>query len=206
MGHHRNRKETDGQNERERGRGMQCFMKKEDKSLIDVEHVETTGERCCHLSWWTPLNSSFCTFIGMKHMPPTFMYIIPMCLRLITFTKTLPQMSFHKFAIFYFPLGLHPWLLIAGELTDPQLPATASTCARLMQGWVASPVCPTPNKNPGYAGGARAPSMWAELRWSGPSLPPLGGPGPHDSWVGRARSEAFTLHKTGRDRKPGSAL
>ena len=29
---------------------MQCFMKKKDKSLIDVEHVETTGERCCHLS------------------------------------------------------------------------------------------------------------------------------------------------------------
>ena len=24
-------------------------MKKEDKSLIDVENVETTGERCCHL-------------------------------------------------------------------------------------------------------------------------------------------------------------
>ena len=29
---------------------MQCFMKKEDKSLLDVENVETTGERCCHLS------------------------------------------------------------------------------------------------------------------------------------------------------------
>ena len=36
---------------REKGGGrMQCFMKKEDKSLIDVENVETTGERCCHLS------------------------------------------------------------------------------------------------------------------------------------------------------------
>ena len=30
--------------------GMQCYMKKEDNSLIDVEHVETTGERCRHLS------------------------------------------------------------------------------------------------------------------------------------------------------------
>ena len=29
---------------------MQCFMKKEDKSLIDVGNVETTGERCCHPS------------------------------------------------------------------------------------------------------------------------------------------------------------
>ena len=32
------------------GGRMQFFMKKEDNSLIDVEHVETTGERCCHLS------------------------------------------------------------------------------------------------------------------------------------------------------------
>ena len=32
-------------------RGMQCYiMKKEDNSLIDVENVETTGERCRHLS------------------------------------------------------------------------------------------------------------------------------------------------------------
>ena len=30
--------------------GMQCYMKKEDNSLIDVENVETTGERCRHLS------------------------------------------------------------------------------------------------------------------------------------------------------------
>ena len=29
---------------------MQCFMKNDDKSLIDVEHVVTTGERCSHLS------------------------------------------------------------------------------------------------------------------------------------------------------------
>ena len=32
------------------GGTMQCFMKKEDKNVIDVQHVETTGERCCHLS------------------------------------------------------------------------------------------------------------------------------------------------------------
>ena len=37
--------------DRKRGkRGMQCYMKKEDNSLIDVENVETTGERCRLLS------------------------------------------------------------------------------------------------------------------------------------------------------------
>ena len=35
--------------EREGGR-LQCLMKKEDKSQMDVENVETTAERCCHLS------------------------------------------------------------------------------------------------------------------------------------------------------------
>ena len=57
MGYHRKRRETEGQKEREiereiekeRGR-IQCFVKKEDKSLIGVENVETTGERCCHLN------------------------------------------------------------------------------------------------------------------------------------------------------------
>ena len=29
---------------------MKFFMKKEDESLIDVENVVTTGERCCHLN------------------------------------------------------------------------------------------------------------------------------------------------------------
>ena len=42
---------TERETKRERAGGrMQCFMKKEEKSLIDVENVETTGERCCHLS------------------------------------------------------------------------------------------------------------------------------------------------------------
>ena len=31
-------------------RGMQCYIKKEDNSLIDVDNVETSGERCRHLS------------------------------------------------------------------------------------------------------------------------------------------------------------
>ena len=41
-------RETYGQKEKENG--MQCYMKKEDNSLIDVENVETTGEKCRHLS------------------------------------------------------------------------------------------------------------------------------------------------------------
>ena len=57
---------------------MQCFMKKADKSLIGVENVETTAERCCHLSRRTPLNSLLCTFIGMKHISHTCMYTIPL--------------------------------------------------------------------------------------------------------------------------------
>ena len=39
----------DRKGEKDGGR-MQCLMKKEDKHLIDVGNVETTGERCCHLS------------------------------------------------------------------------------------------------------------------------------------------------------------
>ena len=42
---------------------MQCFVKKEYKSMLDVENVETTGE------------SSLCTFIGMKHINFTYVYV-----------------------------------------------------------------------------------------------------------------------------------
>ena len=65
----------------------------------------------------------------MKHISPTFMCIIPMYLRrLTTFTKTLPQISFHLyFLLFLFRSGAPPMtLLTAGALTDPRLPATAS--------------------------------------------------------------------------------
>ena len=48
MGYHRKR---DRWTEREKeGGGIQCFTKKEDKSLIDVENCVTIGERCYHLS------------------------------------------------------------------------------------------------------------------------------------------------------------
>ena len=139
--------------------GMQCYMKKEDNSLIDVENVETTGERYRQLSWRTPLYSSLCTFTGMKHISPTCMYIIPMYLRLTTFSK---QMSFHLyFLLFLFRSGAPPrTLLTAGALTYPRLPATASnvctTDARL-GGVGRCPPPPPPNKSPGYAG------SWA--RW-----------------------------------------
>ena len=99
--------------EQKEGGRMQCFMKKEDESLVDVETVETTGERCCHLSWRTPLNGSLYIVRSSEwSASSTFMYIIPMYLRLTAFTKTLLQMSFHLyfFPNFYFALGLHPWL------------------------------------------------------------------------------------------------
>ncbi len=48
MGTTERERETYGQKAREKG--DQCYMKKEDNSLIDVENVETTGERCRHVS------------------------------------------------------------------------------------------------------------------------------------------------------------
>ena len=109
---------------------MQCFVKRRKTAcLLNVENAETTGERGCHLSRRTPLNSSVCTFIGLMHVSPTLMCIIPMNLRLTTFTKTVPQMQFHIYVLlFYFALGLHApmTLLTDGALIYPQLPATGS--------------------------------------------------------------------------------
>ena len=45
----REERQMDRKREREGGR-MQCFLKKENNRLRNVEHVETTDERCCHLS------------------------------------------------------------------------------------------------------------------------------------------------------------
>ena len=125
---------------------MPCFMKKEDESLIDVENVETTGERCC------PLNSSLCTFIGMNHISPTFMYIIPMYLRLSTLCKTLPQMSFHLYSLlFLFRSGAPPMTLLAeGALTDPSCPRQVQTCVRMWQGRWRRQGAPPSKQKPGY--------------------------------------------------------
>ena len=90
----------------------------------------------------------------VSHISPTFVYIIPMYLRLTTFTKTLPpNVISPKRNCVFFRSGAPPMtLLTAGALTDPHLPATASnvctTDVRLGGvGRVARP-----NKNPGYAG------------------------------------------------------
>ena len=69
--------ETDGQKERERGREggrMQFFMKKEDKSLIDVENVVTTGERCCHLSELTNTIEQFMVYVYRNEAYFTYIY------------------------------------------------------------------------------------------------------------------------------------
>ncbi len=67
--------------------------------------------------------------------------------------KPSPKCHFtYIFCYFYFTLGLHPrlcWLLERSQILG--CPRQLQTCARLMQGWVASAGCP-PNKNPGYAG------------------------------------------------------
>ena len=55
-----------------------------------------------------------------------------MYLRLTTFTKILPQMSFHLYILlFLFRSGApHTTLLTAGAFTDTQLPVTASNACR----------------------------------------------------------------------------
>ena len=125
--------------ERKRNReGGYSTLKNEDKSLIDVENVETTGEKCCHLSCRTPLNSSLYTLIGMKYISPTLMYIIPMYLRRTTFTKKLPQMSFH---LYFFANFISLW----GSTHDSaDCLRQLQTCEQLMQAWVASAGQPSP--------------------------------------------------------------
>ena len=62
------------------------------------------------------------------------------------------------FCYFYFALGLHPAMTLLTAMERSQIlgcPRQLQTCARLMQGWVASAGCPPPppppNKNHGYA-------------------------------------------------------
>ena len=131
-------------------------MKKEDKSLIDVENVETTGERCCHHvpSELTNTIEQFLVYVHRNEAPFTYIvYIIPMYSRLPTFTKTLPQMSFPLKKILFFRSGASPMtLLTAGALIDPHMPATASNvCTNDVRLGDVGRV-PPPNKNPGYAG------------------------------------------------------
>ena len=57
--------------------------------------------------------SSVCTFIEMKHISPTFMYIIYNVFEAANIYKTLPQMSFHLyFLLFLFRSGAPPMTLL----------------------------------------------------------------------------------------------
>ena len=122
-------------------------MKKEDKSLIDVENDETTGERCCHLSWRTPLNSSLCTFIEMKHISPTFcVYHTNVFEAGNIYQNPPPKCNFPKQNSIFFSL----W----GSTYDSadcwsahRPPSARDSFKRVHDWWVASAGCP-PNKNP----------------------------------------------------------
>ena len=122
---------------------MQCFRKKKDNSLLDVENFETTGERCCHLSWRTPLN----IIVYVHRNEPQFTYIY------VYHTNVLNADNIYKnpppnfispiiLCHFYFVLGLHPWLCWKMERSQiPSCPRQLHTCTRLMQGWVTSAGC-----------------------------------------------------------------
>ena len=66
------------QREKEEGR-MQCFMKKEDKSLIDEEHVETTY---------------FDNSVSLPHLPPFLSHLSQSCFsRILCNLKALPHVT-----------------------------------------------------------------------------------------------------------------
>ena len=103
-----------------------------------MQYIQMDGENSCR---W-------------KHISHTFMY-----LRLTTFTKKRPPMSFHLLYVllFLFRSGAPPSHDSADYWSAhiASRPQQFQTCARLMQGWVASVGCPPPpNKNPGYSGGS----------------------------------------------------
>ena len=129
---------------------MQCIMKKEDKSMLDVENVETAGERWCNLNWRTPLNSSLCMFIGMKHISPTFLVISYQCIwGWHHLQKPSPQMSFHIFFCYFFPTHISAdcWIAHRSPAGHDSFKCVHDWCEA---GW-RRPSAP-PNKNPGYAG------------------------------------------------------
>ena len=91
-------------------------------------------------------------FIGMKHISITFRYIIPMYLRLTTFAKTLPQMSFHLMCCYLFPLwgsthnSADCWSAHISPVSRDACPRHLQTCARLMQAGSLRPGPPPPTK------------------------------------------------------------
>ena len=53
---------------------MQCSMQKEDKRLIDVENVETTGERCCHFEQTNTIEQ-FIVYVHQNEAHFTHIYV-----------------------------------------------------------------------------------------------------------------------------------
>ena len=123
----RKRERHNGQKEREKGEDA-VFYEKEDKSLIDVENVETTGEKCCHLSWLT--NTYHWTVQCVRSSEAHFTYINYVYHSNVfeadnIYKKNSPQMIFHQYCLlFLFRSGAPPMTLLTAEsLTDSQLPA-----------------------------------------------------------------------------------
>ena len=100
------------------------------------------------------IERSLCTLIGMKHISPTFMYIIPMHVFEADniYQNPLPNViSPKKIGIFISLRGsTHDYIDCWSAQIFPA-PRQLQTCARLMHGWVASRGWVPPNKNPGYA-------------------------------------------------------
>ena len=118
-------RETAGQKERERGR--------EDTVPAKMYDMLKLHAKC-----------------GMQHISPTLIYVNHTSVfEADNIYKNPPQMSFYLyFLLFLFRSRAPPMtLLTAGVITalpDPSCPRQLQTCARLMQGWVASDGCPPP--------------------------------------------------------------
>ena len=151
MGYHRKQKERETSwTEREREKGEDAvFSEKEDKSLIDVENVETTGEKCCHLSWLT--NTYHWTVQCVRSSEAHFTYInyvyhsnVFEADNIYT-QKTPTKWDFTNiFCYFYFALGLHTWL--CWLLKRSQIPSCPRDSFKRVHdwciGWAASAGCP----------------------------------------------------------------
>ena len=101
-------------------------MKKEDKSLIDVENVETTGVR------FPPELANtieqFIVYIYRNEAHFTYIYVYHSnVFEADSIYKNPPSnVISHIFFRYFFRSGAPPMtLLISGALTDPQRPATA---------------------------------------------------------------------------------
>ena len=78
---------------------MQCFVEKEDKSLIDVENVETAGETKVLPSELTNTIEQFIVYVDRNESHYTYIYVYHTNVFEADniYTQKLPQMSFHLF-------------------------------------------------------------------------------------------------------------